>query len=67
MQRRSDFLVIGSGIAGLRATADLALAGDVLILTKADPTESNTGYAQGGIAAALGPGDSADQIGRAHV
>jgi len=56
--RRTDFLVIGSGIAGLRATADLALAGDVLILTKADPTESNTGYAQGGIAAALGPGDS---------
>lgn len=58
MQRRTDFLVIGSGIAGLRAAADLALAGDVLILTKADPTESNTGYAQGGIAAALGPGDS---------
>jgi len=58
--RRTDFLVIGSGIAGLRAAADLALAGDVLILTKADPTESNTGYAQGGIAAALGPGDSPD-------
>lgn len=34
------------------------MAGDVLILTKADPAESNTGYAQGGIAAALGPGDS---------
>ena len=58
MQRRTDFLVIGSGIAGLRAAADLALAGDVTILTKADPTESNTGYAQGGIAAAIGPGDS---------
>ncbi|MDP3717205.1 MAG: L-aspartate oxidase [Acidobacteriota bacterium] len=58
MQRRTDFLVIGSGIAGLRAAADLAMAGDVLILTKADPAESNTGYAQGGIAAALGPGDS---------
>src|SRR6185503_10950496 len=43
---------------GLRAAADLALAGDVLVLTKADPTESNTGYAQGGIAAAVGPGDS---------
>ena len=52
--------MIGSGIAGLRAAADLAQAGDVLILTKADPTESNTGYAQGGIAAALGPGDSPD-------
>jgi len=56
--RRCDFLVIGSGIAGLRATVDLALAGDVVILTKADPTESNTGYAQGGIAAALGADDS---------
>ena len=58
MPRRTDFLIIGSGIAGLRAAADLALAGDVLVLTKADPTESNTGYAQGGIAAAVGPGDS---------
>ncbi len=52
--------MIGSGIAGLRAAVDLAPAGDVLILTKADPTEGNTGYAQGGIAAALGPGDSPD-------
>jgi len=56
--RRTDFLIVGSGIAGLRAAADLALAGDVLVLTKADPTESNTGYAQGGIAAAVGPGDT---------
>ena len=61
MPRRTDFLIIGSGIAGLRAAADLALAGDVLILTKADPTESNTGYAQGGIAAAVGPGDTPQQ------
>jgi L-aspartate oxidase len=59
--RRTDFLIIGSGIAGLRAAADLALAGDVLILTKADPTESNTGYAQGGIAAAVGEGDTPEQ------
>ncbi len=58
MPRRTDFLIIGSGIAGLRAAADLALAGDVLVLTKADPTESNTGYAQGGIAAAVDPADS---------
>lgn len=54
----ADFLVIGSGIAGLRAAITLAEAGDVVILTKADPRESNTGYAQGGIAAALGPDDS---------
>ena len=55
-----DFLVIGSGIAGLRAALTLAEAGRVLILTKADPGESNTGYAQGGIAAALGDDDSTD-------
>jgi L-aspartate oxidase len=61
VQRRTDFLVIGSGIAGLRAAADLAAAGDVVILTKADPAESNTGYAQGGIAAAVGPDDSPAQ------
>ncbi|MDP1568891.1 MAG: L-aspartate oxidase [Vicinamibacterales bacterium] len=59
MQVATDFLIIGSGIAGLRAAADLAALGDVLILTKADePAETNTGYAQGGIAVALGPDDS---------
>jgi aspartate oxidase len=55
---RGDFLVIGSGIAGLRAAISLAETGDVVMLTKADPRESNTGYAQGGIAAAIGPDDS---------
>jgi L-aspartate oxidase len=54
----ADFLVIGSGIAGLRAAISLAEAGRVVILTKADPRESNTGYAQGGIAAAIGSDDS---------
>ena len=58
MDVRGDFLVIGSGIAGLRAALTLAEAADVIILTKASPEESNTGYAQGGIAAALGPDDS---------
>src|SRR5687768_4890722 len=56
----ADFLVIGSGIAGLRAAISLADAGDVVVLTKADPRESNTGYAQGGIAAAVGEDDSPD-------
>lgn len=60
MDVRGDFLIIGSGIAGLRAAVALADAGDVAILTKADPAESNTGYAQGGIAAAVGPDDSPD-------
>ncbi|HET9834436.1 MAG TPA: FAD-dependent oxidoreductase, partial [Vicinamibacterales bacterium] len=55
-----DFVVIGSGIAGLRAAIALAPLGRVLILTKAEPTESNTGYAQGGIAVALGDDDSAE-------
>jgi L-aspartate oxidase len=55
---RADFLIIGSGIAGLRAAVELAGAGTVLILTKAEPREGNTGYAQGGIAAAVGPDDS---------
>ena len=53
-----DFLIVGGGIAGLRAAIGLAAAGRVLILTKAEPAESNTGYAQGGIAAAVGDDDS---------
>ncbi len=53
-----DFIVVGGGIAGLRAAVTLAPAGRVLILTKAAATESNTGYAQGGIAAAIGPDDT---------
>ena len=60
MDVRADFLVIGSGVAGLRAAISLAEAGDAVLLTKADPRESNTGYAQGGIAAALGADDSPD-------
>jgi L-aspartate oxidase len=58
VELRADFIVVGGGIAGLRALADLAGAGDILLLTKAGPAESNTGYAQGGIAAAIGPDDS---------
>jgi len=54
----ADFVVIGGGIAGLRALADLVDAGSVVLLTKAGPAESNTGYAQGGIAAAIGGDDS---------
>jgi L-aspartate oxidase len=55
---RGDFVIVGSGIAGLRAAVELAPAGEIVIITKADPTESNTEYAQGGIAAAIGPDDS---------
>jgi L-aspartate oxidase len=56
---RGDFVIVGSGIAGLRAAVELAPAGDIIIITKADPTESNTEYAQGGIAAAIAADDSA--------
>ena len=58
MDLRGDYVIVGSGIAGLRAAAALAPAGTIVIITKADPSESNTEYAQGGIAAAIGPGDS---------
>ena len=50
----TDFLVIGAGIAGLRAAIELSQAGRVLVLTKEQLGESNTQYAQGGIAVALG-------------
>jgi L-aspartate oxidase len=56
----ADFLIVGSGIAGLRAAVALAPHGRVLILTKADPAAGNTGYAQGGVAAAVGADDSPD-------
>jgi L-aspartate oxidase len=52
-----DFLVIGGGVAGLRAGIELASKGSVLVLTKDKATESSTGYAQGGIAVALSDED----------
>jgi L-aspartate oxidase len=48
-----DFLVIGAGVAGLRAAVELARHGDVLVVTKEALGESNTHYAQGGIAVAM--------------
>jgi L-aspartate oxidase len=51
---RVDFVVVGAGIAGLRAAVQLAEAGPVLVVTKEQLAESNTAYAQGGIAVALG-------------
>jgi len=58
MNSSYDFLVVGAGIAGLRAAIELSRHGSVLCLTKRELTESNTQYAQGGIAVALGPDDS---------
>lgn len=54
MKLDRDFLVIGAGIAGLRAAIGLAEAGRVLVVTKERLGESNTQYAQGGIAVARG-------------
>ncbi len=48
-----DFLVMGAGVAGLRAAVELADHGEVLVVTKESVAESNTHYAQGGIAVAM--------------
>src|SRR5580658_8961332 len=54
----TDYLVIGGGIAGLSFALEASASGDVLVLTKGSASESNTRYAQGGIAAVLGASDS---------
>ena len=53
----TDFLVIGAGIAGLRAAIELAPAGRVMVLVKREVANSSTQFAQGGIAAALSDED----------
>ncbi|MCU0316354.1 MAG: L-aspartate oxidase [Fimbriimonadaceae bacterium] len=55
---RCDYLVIGSGLAGLTFALKAAEHGSVTVLTKSEITESNTNWAQGGIAAAVGESDS---------
>jgi len=54
LDRPFDFLVLGAGVAGLRAAIGLAASSRVLVVTKERLAESNTAYAQGGIAVALG-------------
>ncbi len=58
-----DFLVMGSGVAGLSFALEAATHGDVLLVTKRKRHDSNTNWAQGGIAAVLAEGDSFE----AHV
>jgi len=52
-----DFLVVGAGVAGLRAAIELAEAGQVLVLAKDSLQESSSEYAQGGVAVALSDDD----------
>src|SRR5689334_21882008 len=57
-QQFADVLIIGGGVAGLRAAIAASDSSDVLLLTKDTIDQSNTWYAQGGIAAVLQPADS---------
>lgn len=54
---QADFLVIGSGVAGLRAALELSREGRVAMLTKGHPLQSNSIFAQGGVAVALSEED----------
>jgi L-aspartate oxidase len=56
--KQFDFIVLGSGIAGLSFALKVAPRGRVAIVTKKDKAESNTNYAQGGIAAVTSKEDS---------
>src|SRR4051812_34225855 len=61
MSQRFDFLVLGGGVAGLSFALKAAQHGTVALLTKRALHESNTYYAQGGIASVLSPEDSFEQ------
>ena len=56
--KQFDFLILGSGIAGLSFALKVAARGRVAIVTKKDRAESNTNYAQGGIASVMSKEDS---------
>jgi L-aspartate oxidase len=56
----TDVLVIGGGVAGLRAAIQVARQSEVIVLVKTERRESNTAWAQGGIAAALAEDDSCE-------
>ena len=56
-----DYVVVGSGIAGLMSAIHLSRSGSVCVLTKKDSAESNTNYAQGGIACVMTSDDSFEE------
>lgn len=58
MQLETDYIVVGSGIAGLWFAYTVSKTSKVMVLTKKGDSDSNTNYAQGGIAAAVGSDDS---------
>ena len=60
MEIKTDFLIIGSGIAGLSFALKVAEFGDVALVTKKEAMDSNTNLAQGGIASVFGNQDSFD-------
>jgi L-aspartate oxidase len=60
MEMKSDYLVIGSGIAGLSLALKTATLGKVILITKKEKAESNTNYAQGGIATVVSSLDTFD-------
>ncbi|KPL01591.1 MAG: L-aspartate oxidase [candidate division Zixibacteria bacterium SM23_73_2] len=63
MAIKTDFLVIGSGIGGLSYALKVSEVGEVVVVTKKEDSESNTNYAQGGIASVV----SSDDTFEAHI
>ena len=57
----TDVLIIGSGVAGMRAAIEAAGSAEVILVTKGGASDSNSYMAQGGLAAVIGPGDSLDK------
>ena len=60
MEIKTDFLIIGSGVAGLSFALKVASAGTVALITKKEAMDSNTNLAQGGIASVFGLEDTFD-------